>query len=465
MERVVIFSMISMLMMTFVVADPSVSSISGTIEHGQTITISGSGFGSKNPAAPLWWDDMEGAQDGVVVNDYSDLPWVTSSMSQKKYSEAKPFRGIVPEAYMTYRAAGYRQTEATHAYSSMYATASHWQHEGNNPQYSNDFYQNVVLTVDSGTADKNQWYVHWYYRVDPAWTVINNWANHKMGAPNFGTTIYDSPNCYSSHGQESTPGKSDAHDVIIGVANGGGGCAEQVEVPGPNPRLKWVAHEQLWDSPAAFHEMWKYAGPGSNSGKTCYFEGDISSCRNAKDNTRSFSVGGWFCTNTNQVEEDKRGHQNNFRYFDDIYMDNTFSRVVLADNSNFEQATIVEPQIPSAWSGNSITVNTNLGALTGNTAYIFVFDADNNYNAVGYSITLDSGPAPYCGDGSCNGADTCENCEQDCSECPVECAHDADIPPCDGIVSLTELIDYINRWKTGEVTLQQVVGAIVAWKE
>jgi len=32
------------------------------------------------------------------------------------------------------------------------------------------------------------------------------------------------------------------------------------------------------------------------------------------------------------------------------------------------------------------------------------------------------------------------------------------------MISITELIDYIDRWKAGEVSLQDVMGAIVEWK-
>jgi hypothetical protein len=87
-----------------------------------------------------------------------------------------------------------------------------------------------------------------------------------------------------------------------------------------------------------------------------------------------------------------RTHPDAFRYFDDLYIDNTFSRVVLANSQNYEESTIVEPQIPSGWSNTFITVTVNLGKLKeGETAYIFVFDADNNHNPVGYPITI--GPA------------------------------------------------------------------------
>jgi hypothetical protein len=83
---------------------------------------------------------------------------------------------------------------------------------------------------------------------------------------------------------------------------------------------------------------------------------------------------------------------NSFRYFAAVYMDNTHSRVMLGNNQDYAQCTIVEPQIPSVWSGNSITMSVNLGSLpdTG-TAYLFVFDANNSRNAVGYPVSLGGG--------------------------------------------------------------------------
>jgi len=42
--------------------------------------------------------------------------------------------------------------------------------------------------------------------------------------------------------------------------------------------------------------------------------------------------------------------------------------------------------------------------------------------------------------------------------------HPADNNPCDSFVSITELIAYINSWIDGEVTLQNVMGAIIVWK-
>ena len=78
-----------------------------------------------------------------------------------------------------------------------------------------------------------------------------------------------------------------------------------------------------------------------------------------------------------------------FRYFDDLYVDTTWSRVVLADSADYSAASVVEPQIPSAWSDASITAQANLGRLTcPATAYLFVFDASGSRNAEGFPVEI-----------------------------------------------------------------------------
>ena len=80
---------------------------------------------------------------------------------------------------------------------------------------------------------------------------------------------------------------------------------------------------------------------------------------------------------------------NSFRYFAGIYLDNTRSRVMLGDNQNYEACTIMEPQIPSSWSTGAVKCRVNLGALPeSGTAYLFVFDANNNRNANGFPVTI-----------------------------------------------------------------------------
>ena len=48
-------------------AAPTVSGVSGTLSSGQTVTVRGSGFGSKSQPAPVLWDNFEGGSSGNQI--------------------------------------------------------------------------------------------------------------------------------------------------------------------------------------------------------------------------------------------------------------------------------------------------------------------------------------------------------------------------------------------------------------
>jgi len=69
-----------------------------------------------------------------------------------------------------------------------------------------------------------------------------------------------------------------------------------------------------------------------------------------------------------------------------------------------------------------------------------------------------------CGDGTCEGNETCSDCEEDCSICPPICINDADIEPCDGIIDNDEVLDYLDLWKNAQVSINDLINAIEAWQ-
>jgi hypothetical protein len=130
---------------------------------------------------------------------------------------------------------------------------------------------------------------------------------------------------------------------------------------------------------------------------------------------------------TDQDPEDKgngRADPNAWRYFDDIYVDSTFARVVMANSEVYDDATVVEPQIPSIWSDSSVSVTVNLGMLRdGEPMCLFVFDAGNNRSpAYCLQAVCDS-------DGACDAADG-----ETCSGCPADCPTGIGEICCGGVV-------------------------------
>lgn len=109
-------------------------------------------------------------------------------------------------------------------------------------------------------------------------------------------------------------------------------------------------------------------------------------------------------TDVPQDEGHGRSHPDAFRYFDDVYVDTTFSRIVLANDESYQRATIVEPQLPSAWGDTAVTATVNLGQLpAGQTAYLFVFDADNEHNDPGVPVEVGAGGSGGAGGGTAGG--------------------------------------------------------------
>jgi hypothetical protein len=75
-------------------------------------------------------------------------------------------------------------------------------------------------------------------------------------------------------------------------------------------------------------------------------------------------------------------------YIDNIYIDDTYARIMIGNASTWAASTIREIQIPSAWSGTSITVTLNQGSFNSlSGTYLYVFDANNTANAVGFPLT------------------------------------------------------------------------------
>ena len=66
-------------------AAPVISAENGTFTHGQTVTVTGSGFGTKSPVAPLQWDPVDGMyssiSQGATVPTGGSNPWNSSGGS------------------------------------------------------------------------------------------------------------------------------------------------------------------------------------------------------------------------------------------------------------------------------------------------------------------------------------------------------------------------------------------------
>lgn len=384
-------------------ADPAITSLSkSTVTHGDTLVIydSGSGFGSKSPAAPLLWDDC----DGETVDTAPDSS--ANAYSQVGYSDYMPIAvrngEAVPEAWqMKYRGFPYTPTgesgplstiTAPHSHSTQCLSGGHYYlvtMDGLNPA------RDVGVTIPTASGIGNfssHWYAHWYYRVNSDWPECGSSPNHKTTSVQsdiamYGGATYENDFSYFNYGNTTTPCLDS--EALRYRHSGDIGTCDDLNGDGTyntfgNAKNAW----QRWEEIVINH--------ATNGGRVAKVNNStVWSCTSGGTwftNTHgqgigSFSIGGYFRLN---VDPPVGGEQSSdaHRLYDDIYVDDTLSRVVLANNATYDSATIVEPQIPSAWATGEITVKVNQGVIPDGTAYLFVFDSDNATNVTGYPVTL-----------------------------------------------------------------------------
>jgi len=363
--------LVATLMMTAVtqaVSAPVVQQVSGTLNHGGTIVISGSAFGTKATAAPLVWDDATSDN----ISEKWDGTW-PSTIPPYNTDYHSPMRDIdLPHNH------DIRYIAGDH-YAPNLATAVPGGATGGG---------NVVVFKNIDLPQPFNIYASWYQRLDNAWTFGTD-NNIKTFAYSVCCSPYQLPDdWYTGYGPPHPTSSSDRGSQW-GI-NDDGKSLMRPDVNGHNfwwgsavnPTAgKWSKVEvavkvtEQNDGYIQVHENGKlvvnYAGPTDKYPGTA----------------RTIGIGGWSLIKA----------PNNWRYFADIYLDTSLSRVVLANNPVLSEATIIENQIPSSWSATVITATVNLGQFqAGQTAYLFVVDSTGTPSASGLPVSVgnDTADAP-----------------------------------------------------------------------
>jgi hypothetical protein len=336
-----------------------VSSVPGIINHGEPVTISGSGFGVKSPALPAVLDGASGTN----ILDKWDGFWPSQNAT---YNLA--YRNLPPCLSRPHARASNRVISGAH-YSSGGADAG----------FNVMFWKNRTITSYPAYT-----YASWYQRMDNNW-VFGSDDNLKLWDFSLGSEPYNQYNWYinwndgphnavsatsfgwTDDGVGAAPPLSSLQDPDQNGHNsfwGGGGV---------NPMSGWAKVEieiKYTNANDGYIKMWENGVLQMNYlGSTDKYSGT----------SRSESIGGFARSRST----------NNWRYFAEVYLDYTPARVVLANNPTLSLATIVENQIPTAWSNTSITFVINLGRFTtGQTAYVFVITPSGVPDGPGRPVTV-----------------------------------------------------------------------------
>lgn len=315
---------------------PTVSSVSGTISHGNSITISGNGFGNKATAAPFKYDDFEtGTLGQRIYNGW--YTWSNEAGSEPEYADV------------------YKRDSA---YSKQSAYIQH-----------DTAYNSTLGLVNLGWNHDDKVYISlwWYYTLAGAES-----RNYKIIAFRGGNA-----------GQWENPRiRADQwHSLDSGRISAWSCTGEEI---GSDYSLSGGVHADAWYR----LEMWldlKYGGEVrvwknlTHWAKMLNVPFDFST-----DNINNCYFGAYFARDWYTPLPQM------WLYYDEIYVDKTKSRVEIGNSSTWDGCSHREIQIPSAWSSGSIAVTVNQGTFADSSgAYLYVVDSDGTVNSNGYSITFD----------------------------------------------------------------------------
>jgi len=342
-------------------AAPVITNVSGAIVHGQSVTISGNDFGTKAAAAPVKFDNFENGTSATNLYQTDPL-WV-------RYLGGST-TGVI-----------YSNTLAHSGTLSVYNPVQ--------PDNSGDFNTNYYIFP----ATDEVWYSYWWRTANLAGLTDQN--NTKLGR--IGNYALDE-NPYNGAGTTSLTTYMWADDqppnyvgspYLAYWLDGGG----ENLVPGDGLHIEF----NQWNR-VDCHKKLSSPGGTANGAVECW-------SMSADNSSSPFYLGSTNLVNrpTGQTWQqdcvllgamDGAENQHDYQiYIDDVYVDNTQSRVEICDTSAWNERNHCEIQPASSWNSNgqNIEIAINAGTFSSGDAYLFVIDSAGVANTTGYLVTFGSG--------------------------------------------------------------------------
>jgi hypothetical protein len=337
-------------------AAPVITSVSGTISHNSTVTVTGSGFGSKNHAPPLKWDNFE---NGIPGSDISSTGyWLNHYGSGDiKFTGSRLRTGFSKRSVVDRMIYSWPRTTPDGNFYHLDV----WPYAGKK-------YLTGYLYIDFVNLNTP---VEWQAKL----------IHVLSGSEHADWPVLALQSWWSPDGQ---PGNNGSY---FEVQYTGGGW--------PSSWNDWARAGQ-W---LRFEIEWKdSSGPAAGDGfaRFSVYHPDEDVVTVTRTGTTMAADGktistphfGYLLVNENN------GHEVD-TYWDDIYMDDSWSRVEVCNGATYSNRSNCEIQIPSAWTDGQLQFKVNQGGFADDsTAYLYVIDA-NGCTSAGKQITF----AGACGHG------------------------------------------------------------------
>jgi hypothetical protein len=319
-------------------AEPAISGISGTLAPGSTFRITGSGFGTKDPAQPLVWADFESGLHPTPLGIRSAWEGTAQVFFQTEDCPGLPV--------------GSRCAKAVDG-------SGVW---------------TLLVRYDSWSAANGRSYI---YRLAKKNFLITdgsqNWKTLRLWADGF-----KYPNLYVA--------ESNGRIYVENI----GGLETGYWANIRTGTMDWVQEEYLMKASSEIDRKdgtleIRYNGlpRGMGSIMTLFSQSPLPIVMNFVAHFVKANAGLW----TPAWSPDNRV------WVDDIYADTTWARVMLGNGPTYGECTALVPQIPSQWSDSQIVAYFHRGRFTpGERVYLYVVDSEGR-TSQGLSLVVPGGNA------------------------------------------------------------------------
>ena len=304
----------------------AVPNITGAIMNTQFITITGSNFGIKTPAAPLLWDDFSRGTSGQPLSSGTGSPWTVESACAGTYSNAIHYGQNALSAAQVLKT-----NAACHTRTTLGVL-------GNQTKIFLSYHYYVV---PGGTGDHTK-----MGRIGS--------DNDVHSFPLAGLTAFNPNYWYVIAGSVETN--------LLNMANGA-------------PEGQWT-RDDLWSTIGTKNVANGTVGAWRNAVRLFY----NTAVKTLADGASSTVYNQVFLPYYNESGT-------RTIYIGDVYIDNTLARVELGNKASWLSCTKREIQIPSEWAGSRAVCKINRGTFgTSDKLFLYVVDASGATNAVGYPV-------------------------------------------------------------------------------
>lgn len=323
----------------------TVSSVSGTLAIGQNLTFGGTGFGTKSPAAPYLVATFDTDQNPSSLGQITSWSEVTGMT----WTSNGGFSGV-PGGYS---GGAMVSADSTGSWL-MRVDKTNWTQEGQKIFMFELLKMNFIVST---TAQDSK----------------SNWKGWRMWPP---VGVGNYPNVYYS--------VQNGRIYVENIGVESGYWSSGVRLTGTD----WVGEERIFQASSAI---------GVKDGSFTYridgqtmASGTLLTRSSAAPTymTRNYVVHGQQANKSSWTNPP--WSNSNAMWVDEVYVDTTWSRCILADAPTIGAVRRFNMVVPTAWADTSITARVvSLSRLTpGTSAYGYCWDSSNNVNGTGALVSV-----------------------------------------------------------------------------